>query len=69
MTGEKKGEIRTLKCPVCNKKFVPAPYHIYKTSAGGRLVCTYSCVLEYRRRRDEKTNIKNNKKGAKENEI
>lgn len=31
-------------CPVCNKIFIPAKYHAYKSK--GRLVCTYSCMLK-----------------------
>lgn len=60
----------TIKCPICSKKFVPAPFHIYKTRRGGRLVCTYSCMLESERRREEKRKAKKqDKKGVKENEI
>lgn len=52
---EKIDDIRTHKCPVCGKKFIPAPFHAYKTSPCGKtLLCTYSCKLEYDRRRDAK---------------
>lgn len=36
---------RSLVCPVCGKRFVPAPYHVFKehrTSA--RLVCSWTCA-------------------------
>lgn len=60
---EKIDDIRTHKCPVCGKRFVAAPYHAYKTSPkSNKLLCTYSCMLEYDRRRTRKENIKNNMK-------
>ena len=31
------------KCPICKKKFIPAPMHIYKVR--GRNVCSYTCTL------------------------
>ncbi len=30
-------------CPICGKKFVPAPFHLYKV--GKRKVCSYTCTL------------------------
>lgn len=41
-------------CPVCGKKFLPAPQHIYKTSPAGRLVCTYHCMIKYRKEQERK---------------
>lgn len=34
------------KCPICEKEFVPAPLHAYKTHRGksGKLVCSYTCM-------------------------
>ena len=29
------------KCPRCGKKFIPAPYHIYKS--GKRRYCSWTC--------------------------
>lgn len=46
-------------CPVCNKKFIPAPYHIYKTARGRKLVCTYTCMLKSERQHEQKAR-KNN---------
>ena len=34
------------ECPICGKKFVPAPFHAWKIS-GDILVCTYSCMRKY----------------------
>lgn len=37
-------------CPVCGKKFIPAPYHVYKlwneVSGHNILVCSYTCSLK-----------------------
>lgn len=49
---------RTLVCPVCGKKFNPAPEHSYKV--GNDLVCTYTCSI-----RGEKTKITKKPKGRK----
>lgn len=35
-------------CPICKKRFVPAPYHVFKRSA--MLICGNTCVTEYDRR-------------------
>ena len=36
-------------CPVCGKKYIPAPYHLYKISQGKSgssvMVCSYACSL------------------------
>lgn len=42
----------THKCPVCGKKFVPAPMHVYKTTKG-QAVCSWSCLCEYRRKKNK----------------
>lgn len=46
-------------CPICNKRFVPAPEHAYKIGSGYkdvrkdkyanniRLVCSYSCMRKW----------------------
>lgn len=38
--------VRTAKCPICGREFVPAPLHSYKVRVGSRyrLACTYSCM-------------------------
>lgn len=46
-------------CPVCKKNFIPAPYHIYKTATGGKLVCTYTCMLKSERKHEQKARKKN----------
>ena len=39
------------KCPICNKWFIPAPFHIYTEPTGKkRKVCSYHCCLEAERR-------------------
>lgn len=34
-------------CPVCGKKFVPAPYHVYHEAGGQskKRVCSYNCAV------------------------
>lgn len=51
-------------CPICGKKFVPAPEHVYRVRGKktNGLVCTYSCVLKSYRESNE------TKKGVKEND-
>jgi hypothetical protein len=62
--------LREIKCPICGKIFVPAPYHAYRANHKDALVCSYHCVLESERRKDTKRKyIKRDKKGVKENEI
>lgn len=38
----------TKKCPVCGKKFIPAPYHAYldKRAHSNIPVCSYKCMRE-----------------------
>ena len=36
-------------CPVCGKEFITAPQHVYKTSSKGTPVCSYSCMMKYRK--------------------
>lgn len=48
------------KCPICKKKFIPAPQHSYKKS-NGALVCSYHCVIEGERRAEEKKRRKKEK--------
>lgn len=46
------------KCPICGKKFVPAPQHVYKRKygAGGRArwFCKYTCMLAWDREHPKK---------------
>lgn len=30
-----------VKCPVCKKEFLPAPYHVFRLD--GKYMCSYSC--------------------------
>ena len=47
--------IYTRKCPVCGNKFLPAPMHVYKTTPeSDRLVCTYGCMMKYRREAEQR---------------
>ena len=36
-------------CPICGKKFIPAPEHVYRrrVRTSLRYLCSYHCVLEY----------------------
>ena len=36
-------------CPICGKKFIPAPEHVYRrrVRTSLRYICSYHCVLEY----------------------
>ena len=38
-------------CPICGKKFIPAPEHAYRrrVRTSLRYICSYHCVLEYDR--------------------
>ena len=38
-----RGSLVERKCVGCWKKFIPAPYHAYKSYKG--LYCTYSCMV------------------------
>lgn len=59
-----------LKCPICKKNYVPAPYHAWRVSPKGPLVCSYHCAIESDRRKAAKRKYtKRNEKGVKENEI
>lgn len=43
------------ECPICGKRFVPAPFHRYKLLIGTKekLVCTYSCMSRGLREKEE----------------
>ena len=38
-------------CPVCGKTFIPAPLHRYKLDGRDKLVCSWHCLCESRRKR------------------
>ena len=40
------------KCPICGKKFIPAPLHVYKRSFTGKTkwLCSYHCLLAWDKR-------------------
>lgn len=46
---QKKIDFSVLECPVCGKKFVPAPLHVYKRWVKGnmRFLCSWKCAAEY----------------------
>jgi hypothetical protein len=55
------------KCPVCQKKFIPALYHVYKTHDGyHRLVCSYTCDMESLRNPKKYKKLKNRDNEIKE---
>ena len=42
-------------CPVCGKRFVPAPQHAYKVQPhSGAPVCSYRCMMVCRRKAEAK---------------
>jgi hypothetical protein len=74
---EKKGDIyvyaddddwtkRMRTCPICKKRFLPAPQHAWKignqrdfvdtddVGKDGKLVCTYTCMRVWEKNRDAK---------------
>lgn len=36
-------------CPICGKKFIPAPLHVYRDKRSMKRVCSWSCVCESER--------------------
>lgn len=36
--------ILVLRCPVCEKEFVRAPYHVYRLPKEQKSVCSYHCM-------------------------
>ena len=42
---------REAVCPVCGKKFIPAPMHRYRLDDQYKYVCSWSCLCESRRQR------------------
>lgn len=48
-TKPKREYIQEKTCPICNKRFVPAPMHIYKIKYG-KLVCSYKCRCLFEKR-------------------
>lgn len=39
-------------CPVCNKEFMPAPFHAY--TEDGKTFCKWTCLCKYRRNKETK---------------
>lgn len=52
------GSLVECKCIGCEKKFVPAPYHIYRSYKG--LYCTYNCMVRAEKRSDEERKARKN---------
>lgn len=48
---------KTCVCPVCGKKFLPAPAHVYKDQRSwkhkARMVCSWGCVVKSERLKAE----------------
>ena len=62
MNKRKKWEFFETKiCPICNKEFLPAPYHVFKVYHRTKLVCSYHCALESERRALENKKTKEKK--------
>ena len=43
------------KCPICKKRFIPAPNHIYRINTKG-LVCSWGCVRKHEREKEKRKN-------------
>ena len=64
--GYKTEQLREKRCPVCGKIFFPTPAHVYKDKrAGGKPVCSWSCVLESERLKEAAKNNKSKRGDAK----
>lgn len=55
-------EARIKICPICGKRFIPAPEHYWKIGTGeydmetrNRLVCSYSCMRVWEKEQMVKT--------------
>lgn len=53
------GRILELICPICHKKFIPAPMHMYREAPKGKKVCSYKCRCEAERRRNDTERVSN----------
>lgn len=54
-------EARIETCPICSKKFIPAPEHYWKIGTGEydmdtriKNVCSYSCMRKWERQQEAK---------------
>lgn len=47
-------------CPICKKRFIVQPLHIYKdkrkSKSKGTFVCSYTCMLESERMKPQRKN-------------
>lgn len=56
MDEEKLNDVGFIKCPICGKMFIPAPFHVYKIrqkwylSVYSRLVCSWGCQRRWERK-------------------
>ena len=41
-----------IKCPICKKKFLPAPMLVYRVGDPERRVCSYSCMRAYQKKEE-----------------
>ncbi len=47
------------KCIVCEKEFLPAPFHAYRVSPkSSKLMCSYTCMINYERLKNNFTEDK-----------
>jgi uncharacterized Zn finger protein (UPF0148 family) len=51
-------------CPKCGKKFIIAPFHVYKHN--GTVFCSYGCYNSYLTEIEEKMNVRRNRISGKE---
>lgn len=40
---------REVNCPICGKRFIPAPEHVFRRTVNGKLryICSYHCTMIY----------------------
>ena len=58
---KKTTEARMSECPICGKRYLPAPEHYYKIGSGeydmdtrNRPVCSYSCMRKWEKEQEAK---------------
>ena len=55
MSQEWVNQYKIVTCPVCGKKFLPAPQHAYRVRpSSGAPVCSYTCMMVCRMKAEAK---------------
>ena len=55
MSQEWENQYNITSCPVCGKRFLPAPQHAYRVRPNhGAFVCSYKCMMVCRRKAEAK---------------